>query len=335
MNKTDDFLAQLEPYLAQLNMQNLSKVKENQAKANGSINAGSVQQQPNESSDPIGELIQNEDDKQKLQALMDSSSIGDVNAPKTIGTQQTSGPSVSTPQQSVQTVVVDPSAKTDKTTKQTIAAKSSPLTSAVTPDVIAKYTKLYGVPDSNVTKAILTAAKTTGEDLNLLFKFAKAESEFDPKAKAETSSAEGLYQFIDSTWNYVMNKLGGKEKFGLKGNKHDAYENAVAGAIYLNQIKKEMSAVRPSGQFTPGELYLGHFAGAPTAAKAIKLIDQGKGNVSPTTVFTPQQIKANVSIFYPVTYRKNSKGQTYGEPVISGPMRSLSQVVSKLSEKVS
>ena len=56
------------------------------------------------------------------------------------------------------------------------------------------------VQSANVQSAIARAATRTGVDFDYLLAQAKLESGLDPSAKAGTSSATGLYQFIDSTW---------------------------------------------------------------------------------------------------------------------------------------
>ena len=55
---------------------------------------------------------------------------------------------------------------------------------------IKEYSKLYGV------------------DEDLALNIAKAESNFDYKAKNPKSSAEGTFQIIDSTWIHTMDMMG-------------------------------------------------------------------------------------------------------------------------------
>src|SRR6202022_2592852 len=63
-------------------------------------------------------------------------------------------------------------------------------------------TATAGVDPSRVriAGAIKQAANTTGTSFEYLLATAKMESNFNPKARASTSSARGLYQFIDQTW---------------------------------------------------------------------------------------------------------------------------------------
>lgn len=70
-----------------------------------------------------------------------------------------------------------------------------------------------------VAAALKRASETTGAGFDLLYNMAKRESAFDPKAQASTSSAAGLFQFIDQTW------LGAVKKYGAR---HGLAEEAAA-----------------------------------------------------------------------------------------------------------
>jgi soluble lytic murein transglycosylase-like protein len=59
-----------------------------------------------------------------------------------------------------------------------------------------------------VTGAIRQAAQSTGISFEYLLTTAKIESNFNPSAQASTSSAKGLYQFIDQTWLGTMKQDG-------------------------------------------------------------------------------------------------------------------------------
>ncbi len=53
---------------------------------------------------------------------------------------------------------------------------------------------------SPIDGAIRDAARTTGASFEYLLTTAQIESNLNPAAQAATSSASGLYQFIDQTW---------------------------------------------------------------------------------------------------------------------------------------
>src|SRR6476646_11882530 len=53
---------------------------------------------------------------------------------------------------------------------------------------------------TRVTGAIRDAARVTGAGFEYLLNTALRESNLNPSAKAKSSSATGLFQFIDQTW---------------------------------------------------------------------------------------------------------------------------------------
>src|SRR6059058_2156804 len=67
---------------------------------------------------------------------------------------------------------------------------------------ISNATATAGVDPSRVriAGAIKQAANTSGTSFEYLLATAKMESNFNPTAGASTSSARGLYKFIDQTW---------------------------------------------------------------------------------------------------------------------------------------
>jgi len=65
-------------------------------------------------------------------------------------------------------------------------------------------------PATPVVDAIRQGAEQTGTDFEYLLSTAKRESALDPTAKAPTSSATGLFQFIEQTWLGLMKTEGGK-----------------------------------------------------------------------------------------------------------------------------
>ena len=62
--------------------------------------------------------------------------------------------------------------------------------------------------------AIADAAQRTGASFAYLLNQAKSESGLNPNAKAGTSSATGLYQFIDQSWLGVLKQHGAEHGYG-------------------------------------------------------------------------------------------------------------------------
>lgn len=101
-------------------------------------------------------------------------------------------------------------------------------------------------------------AQARGLDPETAVRIAQAESSLDPSAKAKTSSAQGLFQVVDSTW---------KEFGGKPGKKADVDENIRVGLNILESNTKSLKNAlgrEPSAT----ELYAAHFLGA-TGAKTL------------------------------------------------------------------
>jgi Transglycosylase SLT domain len=61
---------------------------------------------------------------------------------------------------------------------------------------------------SAVTGAIQQASQATGTSFNYLLATAQVESGLNPQAGASTSSARGLFQFIETTWLATIKQAG-------------------------------------------------------------------------------------------------------------------------------
>ena len=67
---------------------------------------------------------------------------------------------------------------------------------------------------ARIAGSIKQAASTTGASFEYLLATAKMESNFNPKAAATTSSARGLFQFIDQTWLGTVKEAGAHLGYG-------------------------------------------------------------------------------------------------------------------------
>src|SRR5713226_8979229 len=65
-----------------------------------------------------------------------------------------------------------------------------------------------------ITGAIRQAAQTSGISFEYLMTTAKIESNMNPSAQASTSSAKGLYQFIEQTWLGTLKGGGAAAGYG-------------------------------------------------------------------------------------------------------------------------
>lgn len=174
------------------------------------------------------------------------------------------------------------------------------------------------IPDK-VLAALSNASERTGIGFDYLAKTAQRESSFNPQAKARTSSATGLFQFIESTWLGVVRENG--ERFGLD-DEAAAIRSTGRGRLQVAdpQMRDHILSLRSdpdvaalmAGAFTEdnadylrkaigrdpseGELYIAHFLGAGGAAKMISLAESRPTDRAADHF--PAAARANRSIFY-------------------------------------
>lgn len=153
-----------------------------------------------------------------------------------------------------------------------------------------------------VVAAIRQASARTGVDFAYLLAQAHLESGLNPDARARSSSARGLYQFIDSTWLASFERNG--KRFGLEARPSRAALLALrsdpsAASILAAADALDNAAVlgRVLGR-TPNatELYLAHFLGSGGAARFLTAWQRAP-QTSAAALF-PRQARANRAIFY-------------------------------------
>ncbi len=151
----------------------------------------------------------------------------------------------------------------------------------------------YKMPNKTIADLILNAARTVGIDPGIAMATAQAESNFDPNARAGTSSAGGLFQFTNATWAAMVQKYGKQFGIGLN-DKMSAKANAIMGALFIrdNQRYLMQHGVAPNA----GNTYMAHFLGAGTAVDFIK--DMYRNPNANAAALFPAQARANKSIFY-------------------------------------
>jgi len=129
---------------------------------------------------------------------------------------------------------------------------------------IGQYTKL------SPNDAIAAAAKLTNVNKETLLEFSKLESSGNANAKASTSNATGLFQFVPATWKEVLSKYGSKYNIPLNADPTNAFYNSVMAAEYLkanmNSINKQYKSV---GLSDAAAGYLAHHYGVSGANKLI------------------------------------------------------------------
>ncbi len=175
------------------------------------------------------------------------------------------------------------------------------------------------IPSSGgVEAAIRRASNATGVDADFLVRTARRESAMNPSAKARTSSAAGLFQFIEQTWLGTVKAHGAKHGYGqyadliyrggdgrwrVEGSARNVVLDLRFDAQAASTMAAELTASnaaylrgRSGREPGAGDLYAAHFLGPAGAAQLMDAMDRRPGS-SAAAIF-PQAAAANRSIFY-------------------------------------
>jgi hypothetical protein len=183
-----------------------------------------------------------------------------------------------------------------------------------------------------VTGAIRQAARMTGTDFKYLLATAQVESNLNPAAKAPTSSAHGLFQFIEQTWLGMLKERGSAFGYGpyadaiarrpsgeytvtdprmrnaVMNLRSDPTANALMAGAYT-QMNAGKLAERLGREPTGGELYIAHFLGSGGAGQLIGLAASRPD--TPAASALPEAARANPSIFFDRSGRARSALEVY------------------------
>ena len=170
-----------------------------------------------------------------------------------------------------------------------------------------------------VEAAIQRASQATGVDFSFLLGTAKRESGYNPSAHARTSSAAGLFQFVDQTWLATLKKHGAKYGYaryadligqGSDGRFHvsgsDARQAVMdlrldphAAALMAGELATDHASYlrgRMGRDPTSGELYAAHVLGPQGSARLIEAVQRAPRQTA-ADLF-PEAASANRPIFY-------------------------------------
>ncbi len=170
--------------------------------------------------------------------------------------------------------------------------------------------------------ALRGAAHETGADFGYLLNTAMRESSLNPEARASTSSAAGLFQFIEQTWLGTMRSHGAEHgfqsyaeaiKLGKDGRfsvadkgirqeilalRNDPRAASLMAGELTNDMRGGMEAALGRG-VSAGELYVAHFLGPQAAVKMVKAAAETPSASAAT--FFPDAASSNRKIFYDKT----------------------------------
>ena len=178
---------------------------------------------------------------------------------------------------------------------------------------------IRAIPSSGgVEAAIRRASSATGVDADFLVRTARRESAMNPNARAPTSSASGLFQFIEQTWLGTVKAHGAKHGYGqyadliYRGSDGRWRVEGSARNVVLDLRFDPQAASTMAGELTAqnaaylrgrtgrepaaGDLYAAHFLGPAGAAQLMEAMDRRPGS-SAAAIF-PEAAAANRSIFY-------------------------------------
>lgn len=162
-----------------------------------------------------------------------------------------------------------------------------------------------------VRAAIRRAADATGVNFSMLVETARRESALNPNARAGTSSATGLFQFIESTWLDMVRRYGAEHGLGAQAAALRSGANAETRRDILALRSDPELSARMAGELArenaqtlqarlgrapnAGELYAAHVMGPNGALRLIEAAEQG----APSAVaLFPREAAANRGLFY-------------------------------------
>lgn len=172
---------------------------------------------------------------------------------------------------------------------------------------------------AHIYQAVSEASAKVGVSFAYLMTKASTESSFNPNAQASTSSASGLYQFIERTWLDMVDKHGaayGLEKYAnaitrradgtpvvadralrkeILDLRKDPEVSALMAAEYAGE-NKEFLEKRLNRDVTDTDLYLAHFLGAGGAARFLKAMAANPSSRAASVL--PEAASANRGVFY-------------------------------------
>lgn len=188
------------------------------------------------------------------------------------------------------------------------------------------------ISTGGVQSAIQRASHKTGIDFTYLLGQAQVESSMKPDAKAPTSSATGLYQFIEQSWLGTVKKHGPEHGLGWAANaisqgpsgryhvadtttrsyvlklRNDPETASLMAAEHAADNKAQLESMlgREAGG---ADLYMAHFLGIGGAKKFLSALasDPGQGAAR----LFPAAAASNRGVFFGEGGRARSVAEIY------------------------
>jgi len=183
-----------------------------------------------------------------------------------------------------------------------------------------------------VLASIQKASANTGVDFSYLMAQASRESSFNPGAKASTSSATGLYQFIEQTWLGTFKEHAAEYGYGdlaaqvtkrsdgrytvadaatrkqiLDLRKDPALNAAMAAELASDNNTKMEAAL--GHEVTATDLHLAHFLGLSGALRFIRKLENDPSTTG--AAMFPRAAAANANVFYDQSGKARTVAEIY------------------------
>ena len=169
-----------------------------------------------------------------------------------------------------------------------------------------------------LAETVARAAQVTDVDPAYLMALADKESSWRPDNKARTSSAEGLFQFVETTWLEVLRRYGSKHGYASEAEaihivegwpvvsdakererilslRRDPSLSALMAGEMIN-THRQILAGKVARDPSFAELYIAHFLGVQGARHFVELLSD-KPRKSASEAF-PRAAKANRPLFF-------------------------------------
>jgi hypothetical protein len=185
---------------------------------------------------------------------------------------------------------------------------------------------------ADVEAAVRNASAKTGVNFAYLMEKASVESGFRTDVKSSTSSATGLYQFLDSTWLTTLKEHGGDHGLGKYADaiqtrpdgrpyvadpemrnkildlRKDPNVSALMAAEFTKENQDYLEENVKGGKVGSTELYMAHFLGAGGATKFLNAMHDSP-NRQAKDLF-PEAAAANKAVFMD---KETGRGKTLKE----------------------
>jgi hypothetical protein len=189
-----------------------------------------------------------------------------------------------------------------------------------------------------LAETVVRAAQVTNVDPAYMMALADKESSLLPDNKARTSSAEGLFQFIESTWLEVLRRYGPKHGYAAEAEaiqiiqgrpvvsdsdererilnlRRDPYLSAsMAGEMITTHRQILAGKIARDPSFA--ELYMAHFLGLNGASRFVALLSDTPDK-SASEAF-PRAAKANRSLFFDKKEAARAKAKALSVAEVQG-----------------